>query len=81
MGYFSKAEPAAELRRQLQQQLNETRKELALSYAQFNYTSEPELVEACVYQIKALQTRSDFLLRQLKQLEQQPEAGGEKAWI
>ena len=81
MGYLSKAEPAAELRRQLQQQLNETRKELALSYAQFNYTSEPELVEACVYQIKALQTRSDFLLRQLKQLEQQPEAGGEKAWI
>jgi len=81
MRYFSKAEPEPTLRSQLQQQLNETRRELALSYAQFDFASEPELVEACVYQIKALQTRSDFLLRRIKQLEQQPETGGETLWI
>ena len=81
MRYFSKAEPEPTLRSQLQQQLNETRRELALSYAQFDFASEPELVEACVYQIKALQTRSDFLLRRIKQLEQHPETGGETLWI
>jgi len=81
MRYFSKAEPEPTLRSKLQQQLNETRRELALSYAQFDFASEPELVEACVYQIKALQTRSDFLLRRIEQLEQQPETGGETLWI
>ena len=38
-------------------------------------------VEGSLNQIKALQTRSDFLLRRIKQLEQQPETGGETLWI
>ena len=66
MRYFSKAEPEPTLRSQLQQQLNETRRELALSYAQFNFASEPELVEACVYQISAIQARCNYLIRAIK---------------
>jgi len=53
--------------RELLGELNATRGELANAYARFNYTVEPELVEACVYEINAIQSRYGYLLRVIKE--------------
>lgn len=81
MGLFFKAPsaPPTELE-QLQLQLAENQKELARAYMQFDYVSDPELVDACVYEIKALQTRSNYLLRSIKALENPAKNGGEALW-
>ena len=53
--------------RQLQQELCSTGLELKAAYDKFNYVSEPELVEASVYEISALKARYSYLLRQIKE--------------
>lgn len=58
-------------------ELGDARSALAEAYERFNFTVEPELVDACVYEINAIQSRYGYLLRQVK------ERGGEaafKAW-
>lgn len=54
-------------------ELNETRVALSEAYERFNYTVEPELIDACVFEINAIQSRYSFLLRRIK------EQGGEAA--
>ncbi len=39
------------------------------AYEKFDYVSEPELIEACVYEIKALKARYSYLLRCIKEEE------------
>ena len=48
---------------QLRQELHSTAQALHEAYEKFNYVSEPELVEACVYEISALKARYSYLLR------------------
>lgn len=58
-------------------ELGEMRTALEDAYMRFNVTTEPELVDACVYEINAAQSRYNYLLRTIK------ESGGEaafKAW-
>ena len=55
-------------------ELGDVRGALDDAYARFNATVEPELVEACVYEINAVQARYNYLLRLVK------EAGGEAAF-
>ena len=52
---------------QLQQELHSTALALKEAYEKFNYVSEPELVEASVYEISALKARYSYLLRQIKE--------------
>ena len=52
---------------QLQQELYLTGQALKEAYEKFNYVSEPELVEACVYEINALKARYNYLLRCIKE--------------
>ena len=52
---------------QLQQELYEANRALRTAYEKFNYVSEPELVEACVYEISALKARYNYLLRRIKE--------------
>ena len=52
---------------QLQQELHSTALALKEAYEKFNYVSEPELVEACVYEISALKARYNYLLRCIKE--------------
>ena len=59
--------PGATRRDQLRAELNETQLELALAYRQFNMVVDPELVEACIYQINALKARYNYLIRALKE--------------
>jgi hypothetical protein len=52
---------------QLQQELYEANRALRTAYEKFNYVSEPELIDACVYEISALKARCNYLLRRLKE--------------
>lgn len=47
-------------------ELNDTRFALTQAYARFNAVYEPELVDACVYEINAQLARYDYLLRRIK---------------
>ena len=58
-----------EERRQLLEGMRATRTQLNHAYAQFNFYSDPDLVDACVYEINALQSRYSYYVRQVKALE------------
>ena len=51
---------------ELTAELDQTREELALAYRQFDMAADPELVESCIYQIKALKARYNYLIRTVK---------------
>ncbi|MBQ9647259.1 MAG: DUF2508 family protein [Oscillospiraceae bacterium] len=55
-------------------ELSDMRTALEDAYLRFNTTTEPELVDACVYEINAAQSRYNYLLRLIK------DAGGEAAF-
>ena len=54
-------------------ELNDVRVSMLEAYMRFNETTEPELVDACIYEINAVQSRYGYLLRLIK------EQGGEAA--
>lgn len=58
-----------EERRQLLEGMKQTRDQLNFAYAQFNTYSDPDLVDACVYEINALQSRYSYFVRQVKLLD------------
>ena len=64
-----------EERRQLLEGMRATRVQLNHAYAQFNLYSDPDLVDACVYEINALQSRYSYFVRQVKQLDARESAG------
>ena len=47
-------------------ELSDTRFALAQAYDRFNAVCEPELVDSCVYEINAVLSRYNYLLRQIK---------------
>ena len=53
--------------------LRQTRSLLNCAYSQFNTYSDPDLVEACVYEINALRSRYAYYVRQVKQLDARKE--------
>lgn len=54
---------------ELKTSLQETQTALDHAYTAFDYTSDPELTESCIYEIRSLQSRMNYLLRQIKELE------------
>ncbi len=54
---------------ELKTSLQTTQDALNHAYAAFNYTSDPELTEACIFEIRSLQARMNYLVRQIKDLE------------
>jgi len=48
---------------ELQRELQDTAQALRRAYERFNYVCDPELVEACVYEINSLQAKYNYLLR------------------
>lgn len=48
-------------------ELSDTRFALAQAYDRFNAVCEPELVDACVYDINAELSRYNYLLRRIKE--------------
>lgn len=58
-----------EERQSLMEGVAQTRVQLNQAYAQFNLHSDPDLVDACVYEINALRSRYSYLVRQVKRLD------------
>ncbi len=69
----------------LQEELRQTQRELSLAYDRFNEAREPELVEACIYEIKSINARFAFLYRAIKERSTDAlaaaKAEGARAWV
>ena len=48
-------------------ELSDTRFALAQAYVRFDNTTEPELVDACIFELNALQSRYNYLLPLVKE--------------
>ena len=48
--------------------LQQAQDQLSLAYLSFNDAVEPELVDASIYEIRAIQARSSYLLRKMKDI-------------
>lgn len=64
--------PEQQERRELLEELTKTRRLIDQAYACFNQESDPDLIESYVFEIKALQSRYSYLLRRVRQMEQEP---------
>ena len=64
-------------RAQLMEVMAQTRVQINQAYALFNQHSDPDLVDSCVYEINALQSRYSYFVRRFKELErrEREEAG------
>ena len=51
----------------LRAELSKAQGELSLAYRQFDQAVDPELVESCIYQIKAEKARCNYLIRAIKE--------------
>lgn len=61
--------PEEQERRELLENMAETRRLLNQAYRSFNSYSDPDLIESCVYEINALQSRYSYLVRRVKDLD------------
>ena len=59
-------------RQELLASLASTRTLIQQAYGGFNTVSDSDLIESYVFEIKALQSRYDYLLRRVKELECAP---------
>ena len=55
----------------LRAELQQTKRMLQQAYGAFDQMTDPDLVDACIFEIKASTAKYDYLLRRLKQLEQE----------
>lgn len=66
-------------------ELSDVRFALSQAYTRFNSTVEPELIDASIYEINAIESRYNYLLRILKQQEAtaayKPLTEGVTTWI
>ena len=73
--FLSRRRPSAALeaeRRELLAALASTRTQIQQAYGGFNTVCDSDLIESYVFEIKALQSRYDYLLRRVKELEYAP---------
>lgn len=54
---------------ELKQNLQLTQNELAHAYSAFDYASDPDLTESCIFAIHSLQSRMNYLVKQIKEHE------------
>ena len=54
---------------ELKTSLQSAQRDLRHASAAFDYASDPELTESCIFEIRAIQSRMNYLLRQIKELE------------
>ena len=60
----------------LKQSLQDTQAELSLAYSAFDYASDPDLTDSCIFTIHALQSRMNYLVKQIKEQESFAAAAG-----
>ena len=71
--FFKKGQPDPELA-VLRAELQSAQGDLSLAYRQFDQAVDPELVESCIYQIKAEKARCNYLIRATNTKERSPES-------
>ena len=54
---------------ELMQSLREAQRPLDHAYLAFDDITDSDLMESCIFEIRSLQSRINYLLRQMKQLE------------
>ena len=54
---------------ELRQEIWDTAQELRHAYDRFDFVTDPVLIEAGIYDINALKSRYDFLLRKMKAMQ------------
>ncbi len=64
--FLKKNKPDPELLA-LKAELQTAQGDLSLAYRQFDQAVDPELVESCIYQIKAEKARCNYLIRAIKE--------------
>ncbi len=64
---FKKRRPQDTELDELLRSLSRTQREIEQAYNRFNFTSDPDLIESCVYEITSLQCRYNYLLRRVKE--------------
>jgi hypothetical protein len=58
----------------LQSALKQTKKALQQAYASFDVMTDPDLIDSCIFEIKAASARYNYLLRKMKTVETQEDA-------
>ena len=71
---------------ELMQSLQQAQRSLDHAYLAFDDITDSDLMESCIFEIRSLQARINYLLRQMKRLETQDEAltaakEGKKRWV
>ena len=72
---------------ELMQSLQQAQRSLDHAYLAFDDITDSDLMESCIFEIRSLQARINYLLRQLKLLEQRQGAAaaaakeGKKRWV
>ena len=68
----------------LKEELQTAPGDLSLAYRQFDQAVDPELVESCIYQIKAEKARCNYLIRAIKERSPEgcpvPQLEGDVVW-
>ena len=66
------------------EELQSAKGDLSLAYRKFDQAVDPELVESCIYQIKAEKARCNYLIRAIKERSPEgfalPRLEGEAVW-
>lgn len=82
-----KGDDSPKEQQELMLSLQEAHTALNHAYLAFNDAVDPELVESCIFEIRALQARINYLLRRMKAEEEKEQAlavageGGKRKWI
>lgn len=56
-------------RKELMEELIQVQNRIDLLYHNLSYIVEPELIDSCIYELNAFQSRYTFILKQVKQEE------------
>ena len=66
--FRKRTDPIQMERQELVEELRSASMQLQRTYAHFDRTADPDLIDACVYEINALQARYSYLLRRVKEM-------------
>ncbi|NLK74124.1 MAG: YaaL family protein [Clostridiales bacterium] len=64
--FFKKSKPQENY---LINEINKTKLALETAYSNFENVVDPDLIDSCIYELNAIQTRYKFLLKQAKELD------------
>ncbi|NLL70455.1 MAG: YaaL family protein [Epulopiscium sp.] len=64
---FRKTPNISEEQEELLQALHKVQQELEIANQNFEYATDPQLIDSCIYELKALQLKYEYYLKQAKE--------------